>query len=214
MEFNKKVLMIGYGSVARCTLPLLLKHIKIPYQNLTIIDFEDKAKALKPWTEKGIKYFQERITRQNLNEVLLKHLEKGGLLVDLAWNIDCCAILKWCHDNEVLYVNTSVEEWDPKKAIFKESPYEKSLYFLQMKLRNLIKDWKDGSITAVIDHGANPGLISHFTKQGLVDIAEKLIADKKAKDPEKLSQLIKDGNFAELAMNLEIKSIHCSERDT
>jgi len=48
MEFNKKVLMIGYGSVARRTLPLLLKHIKIPYENLTVIDFEDKSEALKP----------------------------------------------------------------------------------------------------------------------------------------------------------------------
>ena len=213
MEFNKKVLMIGYGSVARRTLPLLLKHIKIPYENLTVIDFEDKSEALKPWTDKGIKYFQERITRKNLSEVLFKHLEKGGLLIDLAWNIDCCAIIKWCHDNEVLYINTSVEEWDPKKAVFKESPYEKSLYFIQMKLRDLIKDWEDGP-TAIVDHGANPGLISHFAKQGVIDIANRLISEKKAKDPEKILQLVKDRNFPELAMNLGIKVIHCSERDT
>ena len=47
MEFNNNVLIIGYGAVARCTLPVLLKHVNIPFENITIIDFEDKAKELK-----------------------------------------------------------------------------------------------------------------------------------------------------------------------
>ena len=32
--------------------------------------------------------------------------------------------------------------------------------------------------TAVIEHGANPGLISHSPSKGLMDIAERLLADK------------------------------------
>ena len=56
MKFDGKVLIIGYGSVARCTLPILLKHVEIPYGNITIIDFENKAPALKEWTSKGIRY--------------------------------------------------------------------------------------------------------------------------------------------------------------
>ena len=42
-----------------------------------------------------------------------------------------------------------------------------------------------------------PGLISHFVKQGLIDIAKKLIADKKAvgKDKEELEEFIKDRKF-------------------
>jgi homospermidine synthase len=35
--------------------------------------------------------------------------------------------------------------------------------------------------TAVVEHGANPGLISHFTKQGLIDIANTMIGERKAK---------------------------------
>ena len=57
MEFKKKVLIIGYGSVSQCTLPLLFKQIKIPYENVTVIDFEDKHEAVKKWTSKGVKYF-------------------------------------------------------------------------------------------------------------------------------------------------------------
>ena len=43
MKFDGQVLIIGYGSVARCTLPILLKHVKIPYGNITIIDVAQAA---------------------------------------------------------------------------------------------------------------------------------------------------------------------------
>jgi homospermidine synthase len=33
----------------------------------------------------------------------------------------------------------------------------------------------------VLEHGANPGLISHWTKRGLLDIAAAVLAEKKAK---------------------------------
>ena len=69
----------------------------------------------------------------------------------------------------------------------------------------------------MIEHGANPGLISHFTKQGLIDIGESLIADKKVKgagrrgDPPSSSP---ERKFNHLARQLGVKVIHCSERDT
>ncbi|MDD5503554.1 MAG: saccharopine dehydrogenase C-terminal domain-containing protein, partial [Candidatus Thermoplasmatota archaeon] len=199
----------------KCTLPILLKTIKVPYKNVTIIDFEDKKDALKKWTDRGIKFLQKEITKENLEKTLSEHLEDGGLLIDLAWNIGCNDLLQWCHDHKVLYVNTSVEQWNPELDMDKKSPFEKSLYYRQMQLRELTKNWKNAT-TAVVDHGANPGLISHFTKKGLIDIANKLIADKKVSKEEakKLSALVKKRNFAELAMNLGVKTIHCSERDT
>lgn len=215
MKFENKVLMLGYGSVAKCTLPILLKHVKIPYQNLTIIDFEDKADALKKWTDKGIKFVREKINRQNLEKVLSRHLDDEGLLVDLAWNIECRDLLKWCHEHKVLYVNASIEEWDPESNMEVMPIFKKTLYYRHMLLRELAKDWKD-TTTAVLDHGANPGLISHFTKRGLVDIANRLIAEKEisAEEAKRLSELIEQRKFAELSMNLGVKVIHCSERDT
>jgi homospermidine synthase len=125
-------------------------------------------------------------------------------------------MLTWCHDNKVLYVNTSVEEWDPYAAIHTRSPFKKSLYYKQMEIRNMAAKWNDDSVTAVLDHGANPGLISHFVKKGLVDIAGKAIRDKTTsrKDARALKRLLHDRNFPRLAMQLGVKVIHCSERDT
>ncbi len=213
--FDRKVLLLGYGSVAVCTLPLLLEAVDVPLKNVTVMDFEDKAAALKQFTDQGVRYARERITPQNLDAELSKHLDKGGLLIDLAWNIAAVDIIGWCHTHEVLYVNTSVEVWDSLAGVQSESPYEKSLYFRQMKLREMMKDWKDAT-TAVVDHGANPGLISHFVKQGLLDIAERVEAEKKAAgaDLEKIQQYAQARQFAPLAHTLGIKVIHCSERDT
>ena len=215
MEFNNKVLIIGYGSVSQCTLPILLKHIKIPYRNITVIDLLDMTKDLRPWTNKGVRYYQEKITPINITRVLSKYLSPGGLLIDLAWNIECRDILGWCHDNKVLYVNTSVEEWDPYANIDKKTPYEKSLYCRHMGLRKMTAGWSDGT-TAVIDHGANPGLISHFTKKGLVDIARKTIREEATsrREAKGLERLISEKRFAHLAMKLGVKAIHVSERDT
>jgi homospermidine synthase len=211
--FRNKVLIIGYGAVAKCTLPILLKHISIPYENITILDFEDKEKALKPWLDRGIRFFRRRITPESLNGILSEYLSPGGLLIDLAWNIDCCEILSWCHDHEVLYINTSVEVWDSYGERFSANPYEKSLYYRQMKLKELTRDWQE-SPTCIVDHGANPGLISHFAKQGLIDIATRMIGDKIARDPDQLRRLIREQKFGELAREVGIKVIHCSERDT
>ncbi|VVB88305.1 Saccharopine dehydrogenase NADP binding domain protein [uncultured archaeon] len=214
-KFNNKILIIGYGAVSQCTLPILMDKIDVPLTNITLIDFEDKSKALKKYTDQGLKYVCERITPENLNQVLSKYVDNGGLLIDLAWNIGANDIIKWCHDHNVLYVNTSIELWDPVKEIYTKSTFEKSLYWRQMQLRDLSRDWKDAP-TAVIDHGANPGLISHFVKQALLDIAARICADKKVspRDEEEISHLAKNRDFAQLAKKLGIKVIHCSERDT
>ena len=215
MEFKNKVLIIGFGSVGKCTLPILLKHIDIPYTKITVVDFADKRKDLAPWIKKGIRYSQERITPINVYKILSKYVSAGGLIVDLSWNIDTLDMLSWCHDNKVLYVNTSVEEWDPYANIEKKTPFEKSLYYKHMEMRSMVSKW-DGSTTAVVDHGANPGLISHFTKHGLIDIAKKAIRDKSTSktDVKLLDRFVREKRFSDIAMTLGVKVIHVSERDT
>jgi len=214
MVFTNKVLIIGYGAVARSTLPILLRHIKIPYRNITIIDFLNKKAELKSWIRKGVHFYQEKITPQNITKILSKYVDAGSLIVDLAWNIDCIDILQWAHNNKVLYVNASIEEWDPYSDIHTKTSLEKSLYHRYVMLSEISKEWN--STTAVVDHGANPGLISHFVKQGIVDIADRIIRQKKIskRKAKILDRLIKNEKFARLAMEIGIKVIHSSERDT
>ncbi|MCP6768980.1 hypothetical protein NL529_29465, partial [Klebsiella pneumoniae] len=76
----------------------------------------------------------------------------------------------------MLYVNTSVEVWDPYAQ--GKQPTDRTLYVRHMAIRKLMKSWATPGPTAILEHGANPGLVSHFTKRALRDIAEKLQAEK------------------------------------
>jgi len=216
VEFGKRILFVGYGAVAQCTLPILMKHMKVSPKNVTVMDFEDRRKVLAPWTRKGVQFVQKKVTRSNMASVLKKHVGPGDVIIDLAWNIDACEILQWCHDHGVLYVNTSVEVWDPYEGAENKHPTERTLYWRHMNLRRMMAGGQEKGATAVIEHGANPGLISHFTKQGLLDIGKKMQKDGKAegRDAEEIQQLMKDQAWNKLARKLGVKVIHCSERDT
>ncbi len=217
IDFRGKVLLMGFGSVARCTVPILFQHLRVPPANVTIMDFDAAAQsAAAEWVGRGCRFVQDRVTEQNLGSLLSQHVGRGDLLIDLAWNIDCCELLAWCHDNGVLYLNTSVEVWDPYRGAEHKPPTEKTLYWRHMNVRRLKASWPQLGTTAVLEHGANPGLISHWTRQGLLDIGETLLADRKAtgEAAEKIRDLLDRRQFNELARALGVKVIHCSERDT
>lgn len=216
VAFSNRVVLIGFGAVARCTLPILVKHMSIDPKRVTIIDFDQNDDALKPWIAQGMTFIKDRVTKENLGSLLGQHLSTGDLLIDLAWNIDCCEIVQWCHDKGILYVNTSVELWDPYAGAENKPPTERTLYWRHMKLRRMISTWSEPGPTAVIEHGANPGLISHFTKQALLDIAQRALEDKKfsGAQGEQIAHHAKARHFNHLAHELGVKVIHCSERDT
>ncbi len=216
IEFKNKILFVGFGAVAHCTLPIFEQLINAPLSNITVMDFEDQEPLLKDWIQRGVKWVRDRVTRENLGSLLGNHVGKGDVIIDLAWNIDACEILDWCHRNGVLYINTSVEVWDPYAAGENQHPTEKTLYWRHMNVRRLKAGWGEPGPTAVLEHGANPGLISHFTKQGLLDIAARVLEDKKSSgaDAEEIKDFAARRVFNKLAQKLGVKVIHCSERDT
>jgi homospermidine synthase len=216
IRFGNRVLFLGYGAVAQCTLPILATHLDVPARNITVLDFEDRREVLASWLDRGVTFVRERVTRENLGELLGRFLREGDLLVDLAWNIDACEILEWCHDRGVLYVNTSVELWDPYENAQGAPAQKMTLYWRHMNIRRMTGRWSEPGPTAVLEHGANPGLISHFTKQGLLDIGRRLLLEGKIAGSRAhgIERLLAEGAWNRLAMALGVKVIHCSERDT
>src|SRR6267154_700224 len=93
--FEGRILVLGCGSVAQCTLPLLLRHLDVS---------------------------RERITPENYAGELARHVGPGDLIVDLAWNIECGVLLEFCRSNDVLYINTSVEVWNPYAGVETTTP--------------------------------------------------------------------------------------------
>ena len=208
-----RILILGFGGVARCTLPLLLKNLTISPTQITVMDMVDHRELLKDYLLQGLTFRHERLTREHLKDQLAALLSRGDLLIDLAWNISCTALLDWCHRNGVLYINTSVELWDPYEGREHSNPCDQTLYVRHMAIRALIHSWKDKpGPTAVLEHGANPGLVSHFTKKALIDIGDKLVSEKPHDSRrEAIDHAVRYGNFAELAALLNVQTIHISE---
>ena len=210
-RFKNRVLVLGAGSVSQCVLPLLVEHL-VDAKQITIVDMRDNRQRVSEVIAQGATYVQDQLTRENMDQFLSKFVSAGDFLLDLAWNIDANEIIEWAHDHGVIYLNTSLEEWDPYSAAVSRNPTERTLYWRHMKLRKLTDIWGGAGPTAIVEHGANPGLVSHLTKKSLFDIATRAIKDGKAASG--VSEALAVENFPVLAQKLGVKVIHIAERDT
>jgi homospermidine synthase len=216
IPFTGQVLVLGCGAVSRCLLPLLRRHIDMDFARLTVMDFEDVRPFIADTLAAGAHFVQHRVTPQNLTDTLARHLGPGDLLIDLAWNIDGLELVQWCHDHDVLYLNTSIEVWDPYVDIERKPPVDRTLYVRHLALRRLVQSWAEPGPTAILEHGANPGLASHWTKRGLEDLSLALV-QRGALEAERraaLERALADADYARMAMQTGVKVIHISERDS
>ena len=213
-SFPGKIVITGFGIVAQALLPLLIRHLRVPCARISVIEFAERP-PLRPWLAKGVRLVRERVTPANLDRLLAKHAGPGDLIIDLTWSIDFFAIAEWARDHDVLYTNASLESWDPSMELEDKPVLDKSLYARYVLALERLPRWRDAA-TAVVDHGTNPGLISHFVKRGLLDIAARALRSRSGEKAERarLERLVADGAFAELARALGVRAIHCSERDT
>ena len=60
-EITGPIVMIGFGSIGRGTLPLIERHFKFDKSRLVVIDPSDENRKLLD--ERGIAYLQESVTR-------------------------------------------------------------------------------------------------------------------------------------------------------
>ena len=214
-QLPARVLVLGCGSVAQCTVPLLIRDLPIDPSQVTVVDFLDNRSRIADAIAQGVTYEVDRVTKENLDEFLSARVGEGDLLLDLAWNIDNPTILQWCREHGVRYLNTSVELWDPYDEMTATPPLERTLYVRHMALRRMRASWPDNKgATAIVEHGANPGLVSHFAKQALTEIAIRILADGLATEPAPLEEALADEAYNLLAMLTGTKVIHIAERDT
>ena len=87
VPFKGRILMIGYGSVGHCTMPLLVKHIDMPLDRITVVDGDDHSADIAKYRDMGVKYLVNPIVPDNMDEVLKAHLEPGGMLLNLSVSV-------------------------------------------------------------------------------------------------------------------------------
>jgi len=202
-RFAGPIVMIGFGSIGKGTLPLILRHIDAPRERMVVIDPDDSARGLAE--AEGVRFRRLALTHANLRGELAPLLAGGGFCVNLSVEVSSVELIKLCRDLGALYLDTCIEPWPGGYTDPALSPTERSNYGLHEAARALRRPGI-ADPTALIAHGANPGMVSHFVKQALLNLAEDLGRD--VDEPKSQS------GWAKLACDLGIKGIHIAERDT
>ena len=202
-KFPGRIVFVGFGSVAQGTLPLLLRHIDIPRERITIVTGDERGK--EEAAHYGISYTVTPLTRGNYRAVLDSLIGRGDFLVNLSVDVASAALVDLCCEKGAMYLDTCIEPWAGGYTDPSVSPSRRSNYGQREEVLALRKKYRNAP-TVIPTHGANPGLISHWVKQALVNIAGDMYG--KVNIPKSRAE------WGRLAMRLGVKVIHCSERDT
>jgi homospermidine synthase len=202
VKFAGKIVFVGFGSIGQGVLPLILRHVGISPERITIVSAEDAGRGEAQ--EYGVKFHKTALTRENYRHVLTPLLAAGDFLLNLSVDVSSIALIQLARERGALYLDTCIEPWaggytDPHATVDSRSNYTMRLAALALR------DGKKAP-TAVLTHGANPGLVSHMVKQALLNIARDTGVDAGAPRGRE--------SWAKLAQTLGIKVIHIAERDT
>ena len=198
-----RIVMLGFGSIGQGSLPLILRHLGTRPQNITVVTGDDRghseAQAL------NVAFRVIPLTQENYYQVLEPLLAPGDFLLNLSVDVSSVDLIRLCRNRGALYLDTCIEPWpggytDPMLPLAARTNY--ALRESALALRT-----PEPAPTAVITHGANPGLVSHFVKQALLDIARHTGAVEAAVPASRVE-------WAALAARLGVKVIHIAERDT
>ena len=209
-EITGPIVMIGFGSIGRGTLPLIERHFKYDKSRFVIIDPHPEGDNAAIAERHGVRFIRQAITIDNYKEVLKPLLTEGGgqgFCVNLSVDTGSLDLIRFCREIGVLYIDTVVEPWLGFYFDSSKGNEERTNYALRETVR-AEKRKNPGGTTAVSCCGANPGMVSWFVKQALVNLAGDL--DMKFKEPAQDDQQ----GWAKLMKKAGVKGVHIAERDT
>jgi homospermidine synthase len=198
--------MIGFGSIGSGTLPLIIKHLDMPADRITVLTGPDREEAVKVAAKRyGVNYKIGMLLKDTYLETLAPlELGEGDFCLNLSVDVGSCDMLTFCNGKGVMYLDTVVEPW--LGGYFDGTPSERSNYAQREEMLALKVKFGPDAPTAVVTHGANPGLVSHFVKQALLNIAKDTGVE--------VTKPASKAEWAALSHKLGVKTIHIAERDT
>jgi homospermidine synthase len=206
VSFAGRMVILGFGSIGQGVLPLVLRHIDMSKDRITVLTAEERGREVAE--EYGIRFEVHPVTRENFRDVLTPMLGRGDFLLNVSVDVSSVELMKLCHQLGALYLDTVVEPWAGGYTDTSLTPSQRSNYAMREEAVALREGFRGGP-TSITAHGANPGLVSHFVKQALLDIARDTGAPIATPPPAADRRA-----WAEIAQRLGIKVIHIAERDT
>src|ERR1700691_5368147 len=205
-KISGPIVMIGFGSIGKGTLPLIERHFEYDKSRFVGVDPEDKDRKLLD--ERGIRFIHQAVTRENYRKLLGPLLTDGGgqgFCVNLSVDTSSVDIMEFCREIGAFYIDTVVEPWIGFYFDAKLGPEARTNYALRETVLAARRKTPGGT-TAVSCCGANPGMGSWVVEPAPLHIAHDL--GLKFKEPTTREA------WGRLAKKVGVKGIHIAERDT
>jgi homospermidine synthase len=170
IEFPGRILLVGFGSIGQGVLPLILRHIGISPERIVIVSADDAGR--EEAARYKVRFIKEPLTRENFRRTIDPLLGRGDFLLNLSVDVSSLALIRHCWEKGAMYLDTCLEPWpggytDPTIPAARRTNYALREEALALRAGNTRVP------TAVVTHGANPGLVSHLVKQALLNIAQE-----------------------------------------
>ncbi len=111
-RFDGPIVMIGFGSIGKGTLPLIERHIAFDRARFVVIAPDDSDRRLLD--ERQIRFIHRGLTKENYCEILTPLLTTGpgrGMIVNLSVDTSSVDLMEFCKDLDAFYIDTVVEPW-------------------------------------------------------------------------------------------------------
>lgn len=196
-EYGHKIYFVGYGSIGKPILILLLQICNINASNIILID----ERPITVNVPDGIIIKDNlKITKQNY-KIIFSDLSENDIIIDACYSIDTLDIIELCQLKGASYINSCIDVWNYKEIT---SPIEYSLKYRHDILDKYNESLSIKNFNSIISMGCNPGCVSIWVKIGIIELWKR----KKNNDD------YQNKTFAQMAHELGIQTIHISERDT
>lgn len=166
--FHGRLVLLGGGAIGQAVLPLLLRHIGMAPGQITVVKATDRDVGL--FHGRGVDLRVSPLTPRKLPAVLDPLPGPGDFLLNLSVDVSSADLIALCQRRGALYLDTCIEPWaggytDPALTLEQRTNHALREQALALRRPGVVRP------TALLTHGANPGLVSHWVKQALLDIA-------------------------------------------
>ncbi len=108
-KFDGRLVFVGFGSIGQGTLPLILRHIKMPPDRITILTGDNRGR--QEAAHYGIKFIINPLRHDNYWKILDPLLGKGDFLLNLSVDVSSAVLIEYCLQRGVMYLDTCIEPW-------------------------------------------------------------------------------------------------------
>lgn len=204
IKYEGRIVQFGFGAVGKSFYEKVWGEIRFDENRYFVITRDPSE--FEAYVNLGgmvANFLVRDVTKENFAQIFDSYLDDGDLLIDFADTVGTRDLCEWCAEKNVMYINTGEADWpDHWYSIFEEN-----------ERKNALKEKYAGSSTAnrhpiVLQHGNNPGLVSHFVKAAI-----EYVVNTQFKRNRHLKALIREGRFPEAARELGLKMIHVNDID-